>query len=98
MRIRIQHFSSFKKITAGKLFFFISKIALDLSLGLYKGDTSYKRSLQTSKRTSRSSKHKNSSFFLYLWFIFALLAPDPDPATQFNADPDPQPWNFPDLL
>jgi hypothetical protein len=29
------------------------------------------------------------NFFLYMWFIFALL--DPDPATQINADPDPQP-------
>jgi hypothetical protein len=41
------------------------------------------------KRTSSTSKHKNSVryFFLFLWVIFALLDPDPDPATQINTDP-----------
>ncbi len=30
---------------------------------------------------------KFCTFFLFLWFIFALLDPDRDPATQINADP-----------
>jgi hypothetical protein len=50
MRIRIQAFDDqkFKKIYSWKTFF-SSKIAIYLSLGLHKGRTSYRRSLQPSK-------------------------------------------------
>jgi hypothetical protein len=64
--------------------FFGSKIAIYLSPGLPKIRPSYRRS-----RTYSASKHENSSLFLFLWVIFALLGPDR--ATQINADPDPQP-------
>jgi hypothetical protein len=70
--------------------FFGSKIAIYLSLGLHKGCTSYKRSLQ--KRTFSTSKQEISSLFLYLWVIFALL--DPNKATQINANPDPDPQTY----
>jgi hypothetical protein len=34
------------------------------------------------KRTSSTSKHENSEFFiLFLWVIFVLLDPDTDPLT-----------------
>jgi hypothetical protein len=33
------------------------------------------------KRTSSTSKHEISTFFLLLRVIFALLDPDPDPRT-----------------
>ena len=39
------------------------------------------------KRTSSTSKHEISHFFLFLLVIFALLDPDPDPAEQNHADP-----------
>ncbi len=73
------------KFTAVKFFhiFFITKIAIYLSLGLHKGRTSYR----PQKRTSSTAKHENSFFFLYLWVILALLDPDPDPATHIDADP-----------
>ena len=60
-----------KKFKAGNFnFYFLIKIAIYLSLGLYKGRPSYRRSLQ---RTSSTSKHKNYFFFV----IFALLDPQP---------------------
>jgi hypothetical protein len=89
---RIQGFDEqkLKKYTAGKLFiFFGSKTAVYLSQGLHKRRTSYctGEALSPHKRTSSISKHKNSSLFLYLRVIFALLDPDPDTATQITADP-----------
>ncbi len=60
-----------------------SKIAIYLSLGLHRGCTSYKRSLQPSKENIQHFKTWNLYFFLNLWVIFALL----DPPTQINADP-----------
>jgi hypothetical protein len=86
----------------GKKTYFIflgSKIAIYLSLGLYKGCTSYKRGLQPSEREHPSLPNlKILNFFLYLRVNFALLDPDPDRVTQINADPDPQPWVYlPDM-
>jgi hypothetical protein len=56
------------------------------------------------KRTSSTSKHKTSVFFLFFWVIFALLDPDPDPQFEcgsrssnpaygsgIHKNPDPQP-------
>ncbi len=61
-----------------KLYFFLSKTTIFLSLGFHKGRPNYKRSLQFSKENIQHLKHKISSFFLHLWVIFALLDPDPD--------------------
>jgi hypothetical protein len=85
---RVLMTKNLKKFKAENFFiiFFGSKIAIYLSLGLYKGRPSYRRSLQPSKRTSSNSKHEISLPY-FLWVIFALLDPDPDPATQIIADP-----------
>ncbi len=56
-------------------YFFWSKIAVYLSLGLHKGHQSYRRSLQPSKQNIQHFKTWNV-FFLFLWAIFALLDPD----------------------
>ncbi len=56
------------------IYIFLSKIAIYLSLGLHKGRPSYRRSLQTWKKTSSTSKFE---FSLLLWVILALLDPDP---------------------
>jgi hypothetical protein len=87
IRIRIQGFGDQK---LGKIYswiiFFISKIAIYLSLGLQKGCPSYRRSLQSSKENIQHFKTLN---FLTLFYLlghfcppesgFALLDPDPDP-------------------
>jgi hypothetical protein len=73
-------------------YFFEKKVAIYLSLGLHKGRTIYRRSLQPQKEQPALQNMKILYFFLHLWVIFALL--DPDPATQINADPDPQPWLY----
>ncbi len=74
---------------------------------IHKGRTSYRRSLQPSKRTSSPSKHENSLLFS----IFVCLFSPPGSGfafwmrirmrvkqlklTQIHADPDadPQPWS-----
>jgi hypothetical protein len=80
-----------EKFTSVKLLynFWIENCNLPiLTLGLHKGHTSYRRSLQPSKREHPALQNmKIHYFFLYLWVISALLDPDPDPATQINADP-----------
>jgi hypothetical protein len=85
---------NWKKITAEKkldIFLVKNYNFVILSLGLHKGHTSYRRSLQPPpKKTSSTSKHEYAfTFFLYLPVIFALLDPDPDTGTQINAAPDP---------
>jgi hypothetical protein len=40
-----------------------------------------KEAFSPQKRTSSSSKSEISSFFQFLWVIFALLYPDTDPVT-----------------
>jgi hypothetical protein len=83
IRIRIQQLNN---ITAAKIFFFFkSKTAIYLSLGLYKVCPSYKRG------------HPTHDFFLLLWVILALLDPDSEYGSGstgpieygFNPDPDP---------
>jgi hypothetical protein len=75
--IRIQGFDDQKlkkkKIWLKFFFFYISKIAIYLSLGLYQGCPCYRRSLPPSKE---NIQHFN--FFLFLRVIFAPLYPDPD--------------------
>ncbi len=69
-----------KKVSAEKkLYFFSSKIAIYLSLGLHKGRPSHRRSLQPSKENIPLFKTWNFlNFFQFLWVIFAFLDPDPD--------------------
>jgi hypothetical protein len=74
--------------------FFISKIAINLSLGLLKGRPSYRRSAFRTEHPALQ-KMKFMNHFLFLWAIFALLdpgpdtdtGPDTDPATPLNPDP-----------
>ncbi len=56
--------------------FFLSKIAIYLSLGLHKGSPSCRRSLQPSKENIQHFKTKIYNFFLFLWVIFALGSTD----------------------
>jgi hypothetical protein len=66
--------------------FFLSKIAIHISLGVQKGRPSYRRSLQPSIENIQHIKKCNLlTFFLFLCVIFALL--DPDPGTPLNPDP-----------
>ncbi len=94
-----------KKITAEKkIFFFKSKTATYLSLGLHKVCLSYRRCLQLSKEAIHPTLQNMNfyKFFLLLWVTFALLDPDPDSESGSgdtdpiesgsNPDPDPQPW------
>ncbi len=75
-----------------------SKIAIYLSLGLHKGRTSYRRSLQSSKENIQH--FKTWKFFTFFYFCGSFLPSwiririrnlnvdlDPDPASQINADP-----------
>ncbi len=85
-----------KKLLLKKKFnFFLSKTAINLSLGLHKVRPSYRRSLQLSKEAIQHFKTWTFKF------IFALLDPDPDSESGSrstdpiesgsNPDPDPQP-------
>jgi hypothetical protein len=60
--------------------FFKSKITIYLSLGLYKGRSSYRRSLQPLKEETHPALQnmKLVNFFLFLRAMFALLDPDPE--------------------
>ncbi len=60
-----------KKYSWNFFFFFRSKIAIYLPLGLDKGRPSYRRNLQPSQ------KIKFISCNLFFWALFALLDPDP---------------------
>jgi hypothetical protein len=56
--------------------FFLSKIAIYLSLGLHKGNASYRRSLRPSKIKIQPFKRLNLlKGFLLFWAIIALLDP-----------------------
>ncbi len=95
IRIRIQYgikalmTKNFKKITA-EIFFFKSKTAIYLSLGLHKVCPSYRRSLQFSKEAIQDFKTWTfTNYCLLLWVIFALLDPDPDPDPQTRLNTDP---------
>ncbi len=82
--IPIQGFVDYKmkKLTAENKFrFFLSKIAIYLSLDHHKGRLTYRRSLQSSKENiEHLKKWYFLNFLLFLWVIFAL--PDPDPLTS----------------
>jgi hypothetical protein len=64
------------KYTAEKITFG-SKTTIYLSLGLYNGFPSYRRSLQPSAFKREHPALQNMKFFLLLRVIFALLNPDP---------------------
>jgi hypothetical protein len=70
IQFRIQSFDDqkLKKITAVKLFFifFKSKIAIYLSLGLHKGLTSYRRSLEPSKENIQHFQNMRILYFFYI--------------------------------
>ncbi len=67
------------------LFFFWSKTAIYLSLGLHKVCPSYRRSLQLSKEAIQHFKTWTyTNFCLLLWVIFTLLDPDPDSGSGFQ--------------
>ncbi len=94
---------NWKKITAENFFyFFLSKTAIYLFLGLHKVCPSYRRSLHFSKEAIQHFKTRTfTNYCLLLWVIFALLDPDPDSEYGSgsrdpieygsNTDPDPQP-------
>ncbi len=87
--IRIQGFNdqNWKKITAEFFFFFWSKSAIYLSLGLHKVCPSYRRSLQLSKEAIQHFKTWTFTNFSIFVGHFPLLDPDPDPQTRLNPDP-----------
>jgi hypothetical protein len=64
------------KNVAEENIFFLSKIAIDLSLGLLKGCPSYRKSLQPSKEIIRYFKKLNLLTFPYICH-FSLPSPDP---------------------
>jgi hypothetical protein len=66
------------------LYFFDQKIAIFLSLRLFKGRPQEKPSALKREHPALQ-KIKFFTFFLFLWIIFALL--NPDPTVQINADP-----------
>jgi hypothetical protein len=92
-------------------FFFLSKTAIYLFLGLQKVCPSYRRSLQFSKEAIQHFKTWTfTNYCLLLWVIYALLDPDPDSEYGSgsgstdpieygsNPDPDPQPCRIGTLL
>ncbi len=68
-----------RKLTkSNKKNIFWYKIAIYLSLCIPKRRPIYREAFSPQKRTSSTSKHEISYFFIFLWVIFALLDPDPD--------------------
>ncbi len=87
IRIRIHGFDDQKcKIfqLKKKFYLFISKNAIQFSLGLHKGRPSYRRSLERSIESIQHFKTWNFFIFLFLWVIFALLNSDPADKNQFK--------------
>jgi hypothetical protein len=83
---------NWKKFTVKIIIYFLSKIAIYISLGLHKGRLSYRRSLQPSKENIHPALQnvKFLPFFLYLRVIlpsWILIQP-----TKINAYPDPKYW------
>jgi hypothetical protein len=96
---------NWKKYTAEKnIKFFWDQKQFTYAQGSIKDVQVAKEAFSSQKRTSSTSKHEISYFFLLLWAIFALLDPDPDSEygsgstdlieSGSNSDPDtdPQPW------
>ncbi len=78
-KIRIQAFDDQKKFTTGKKLKFVwSKIAIYLSIGLYKGRPSYRRSLQHLEREHPAPENMKFLNFLYFCGSFARWDPVPD--------------------
>jgi hypothetical protein len=65
--------------------FFVLQNCYYLYLGLFKGRSSYRRSLQPSRENAALQKMKILHRFLFFVGHFALL--DPDPGTPLNSDP-----------
>jgi hypothetical protein len=65
-------------------YFLLLKFEIYLSLVLYKGCASYRRSLQLSKENIQYFKKCNLITVLFFWVIFVLL--DPDPGIPSNPD------------
>ncbi len=77
--IRIQGFDdqNWNKFTAGKnLIFFLSEIPIYLSLGLHKGRSSYRRSLQLTKENIQHFKKYN--FLTFSIFVGHFCPPGSD--------------------
>ncbi len=109
IRIRIQHFKWIRirtwiqgvdaKIEKNTveifLFFFNKKNCNLLILGLHKGRSSYRRSLQASKKRTFSTSKKFINCFPFFWATssigirISIANPDPDtdPGTPLNPDP-----------
>ncbi len=79
-RSRVLMTTNLKKFTAEIFFFFLSKNAIYLSLGLHKGRLSYNRSLYPTKEKSGTSKLEFSS----LWSVILALL-DPDTYSQYGS-------------
>jgi hypothetical protein len=83
-----------KKFKTGKKFiFFKTKIAIFLSLGLYKGQPSYRRSLQPSEEKIQQFKQEIFFFFLFLRsFLPSLIRIliQQLKLMRIHADPEPQ--------
>jgi hypothetical protein len=78
--------------TAGIFFtlFLVKKIAIYLSLGLYKGRPSNRRSLQPSKKKSSTTKNEISMFVGHFCHPgFGYRSRDPIESGS-NPDPDPR--------
>jgi hypothetical protein len=96
--IRIQGFNDqkLKKITAENFFiyFFLSKTAIYLSLGLHKVPyvQVIEEAFSSQKRPSNTSKHELLLLPIFVYFCGSFLPswipnPDPDPQTRLNTDP-----------
>ncbi len=73
------------------LLFFVSKIAIYLSLGLHKGSTSYRRSLQTSKENIQHFKTWKFFTFFYICesFLPSWIRIQPLKLMRIHADAQP---------
>jgi hypothetical protein len=94
---------NWKKFRAKKILFFLDqKLQFTHPQACIKDIQVTKEAFSFQKRTSSTSNHEISSFFLLLRVIFAFLDPDPDSEngsgstdlieSGSNPDPDPKPW------
>ncbi len=85
-----------KKFTAGKkiIFFFFKNYNLPIPKASIKDSQATEEAFSPQKRTSSTSKHEISKFFLLFWAIFPLLDPDTDswPDWIQSRIPDPKHW------
>jgi hypothetical protein len=64
-----------EKLQLKSFIFLYKKFVISLSLGLFKGSPSYRRSLQPSRS------------FLPPWILIRIVNPDPDPGTRLSPNP-----------